>query len=347
MKESFNKLPVALTQGDPAGIGPEISIKAWFNRKKLSVPPFIYIGDPDILMFRAKQLNIDIPIYETDCANAVAVFDKYFPIIASSCGLKVRTGIPNPETGSNTIINIEKAAYLTISRQAIAMVTNPISKYLLYKEKFEFPGHTEFLSEISKKITGIACKPVMMLAGPRLRTVPVTIHIPLSHVCKSLSKQLIIETCRTVDDALKKYFRINSPRIAIAGINPHAGENDTIGSEEQKIISPAIEQLRNENMQVLGPLPADSMFNLSAIKNYDVAVCMYHDQALIPVKILDFDKTVNITFGLPFIRTSPDHGTAFDIAKDLIAREDSLVSALQMAAKFGHLDIDNDNDNQK
>ncbi|MBY7649222.1 MAG: 4-hydroxythreonine-4-phosphate dehydrogenase PdxA [Candidatus Liberibacter europaeus] len=342
MDKSILSLPIILTQGDPAGIGPDISIKSWLNRKKSSVPAFIYIGDPDVLRFRAKQLNINIPICETDCANAVSVFNKSLPIITSFCGSKIIPGIPQSNTVSNTIENIEKAASLTISNQAVAMVTNPISKSIFYEEKFEFPGHTEFLSSISQKITGKTYKPVMMLAGPQLRTVPVTIHIPISNVCNVLSKQLIIEQCRTTHNALEKYFKINCPRLAVSGLNPHAGENATIGMEEYQIITPAIEQLRNENIHISGPLSADSMFDYSNRKNYDVAICMYHDQALIPVKTLDFYHTVNITFGLPFIRTSPDHGTAFNIAGSINTREDSLIEAIKMAAKLGYQRIYND-----
>lgn len=336
MDKSFFSLPLILTQGDPAGIGPDISLKAWANRRIRSIPPFIYIGDPDVLNERAKQLNLNIPLYETDCAHAVSSFEKALPIISSPCGFKIITGIPQPKTASNTIANIEKAVSLTLSGQALAMVTNPVSKFLLYKEKFNFLGHTEFLAELAKKNTGITYKPVMMLSSPQLRTVPVTIHIPLANIVHILSKKLIIETCHTVHNAMEKNFKINHPRIAISGLNPHAGENATIGMEEKDIISPAIVQLKKENKNIIGPLPADSMFHHSARQNYDVAICMYHDQALIPVKTLSFNQTVNITLGLPFIRTSPDHGTAFDIAGGPNVHEESLVSALKIAAQLGY-----------
>ncbi|MBL0848587.1 MAG: 4-hydroxythreonine-4-phosphate dehydrogenase PdxA [Candidatus Liberibacter ctenarytainae] len=332
--DDFFLLPLILTQGDPAGIGPDISLKAWFNRNKTSVPPFLYIGDIDVLKSRAKQLNLDVPLYETDCAHTLSVFERALPIIHSPCGSNIVAGEPQSKTASNTIANIEKAASLTLSGQALAMVTNPIAKSFLYKENFGFPGHTEFLSALSTRRTGIIYTPVMMLSGPQLRTVPVTIHIPVSHISQVLSKQLIIETCRVVNHSMKKYFNINHPRLAISGLNPHAGEYATIGIEERDIICPAITQLRDENMHILGPLPADSMFHHNAIQHYDVAVCMYHDQALIPVKTLNFDETVNITLGLPFIRTSPDHGTAFDIAGTRAVREHSLVSSLQIAKKL-------------
>ncbi|MEG8098660.1 4-hydroxythreonine-4-phosphate dehydrogenase PdxA [Candidatus Liberibacter brunswickensis] len=334
MDESFFSLPLILTQGDPAGVGPDISLKAWNNRQITSIHPFIYIGDPDVLKTRAKQLNLDIPIYEADCKNAFSVFKKALPIIRSSCRSKVISGIPNPKNAPNTIANIETAVSLTMSGQAMAIVTNPISKYLLYQENFRFLGHTEFLAELAKRNTGNIFKPVMMLSGPQLRTVPVTIHIPIAEICNTLSTKKIIETSNTVYNAMQQYFGINHPRIAISGLNPHAGENATIGIEEDNIIAPAIAHLRNENKNIIGPLPADSMFHDSARKFYDVAVCMYHDQALIPIKTLNFNQTVNITLGLPFIRTSPDHGTAFDIAGSSLATEESLVFALKTAAQL-------------
>ncbi|XCE18266.1 4-hydroxythreonine-4-phosphate dehydrogenase PdxA [Candidatus Liberibacter asiaticus] len=329
-------LPLILTQGDPAGIGPDISLKAWASRQITAIPPFIYIGDVDVLNARAKQLNLSVPLYETDCKNAVSIFKKALPIISSPCGAKIVTGTPNPQTASSTIANIEKAVSLTLSGQALAIVTNPIAKFLLYQEKFKFPGHTEFLAELAKKNTGITFKPVMMLSGPQLRTVPVTIHIPIADICRILSTKRIIETSDTVYNAMKKYFGINNPRIAISGLNPHAGENATIGIEEKNIIIPAITYLRNDNKNIIGPRPADSMFHHSARQCYDVAICIYHDQALIPIKTLDFNQTVNITLGLPFVRTSPDHGTAFDIAGSSLTQEESLVSALKIAAQLGY-----------
>ncbi|AKK19950.1 4-hydroxythreonine-4-phosphate dehydrogenase PdxA [Candidatus Liberibacter africanus] len=336
MDEYFSPLPLILTQGDPAGIGPDISLKAWKDRKTKSIPPFIYVGDPDVLNMRAKQLNLDIPLYETDCKNAVSVFKKALPFISCPCGVKVVAGKPNPQTASSTISSIEKGVFLTLSGQALAIVTNPISKFLLYQENFKFPGHTEFLAELAKKNTGITFNPVMMLCGPQLRTVPVTIHIPITEIHHTLSTKKIIETSNTVHNSLKKYFGINHPRIAISGLNPHAGENATIGLEEKNIIAPAILHLKNDNKDVVGPLPADSMFHDSARKCYDVAICMYHDQALIPIKTLNFNQTVNITLGLPFIRTSPDHGTAFDIAGSSLTQEESLVFSLKIAAQLGY-----------
>ncbi|MBA5724225.1 4-hydroxythreonine-4-phosphate dehydrogenase PdxA [Candidatus Liberibacter sp.] len=339
MEEFILSSPLVLTQGDPAGIGPDISLKAWLNRKNRAVPPFLYIGDPDVLRSRAKQLNITVPLYETDCSNAISIFTHALPIISSPCGAKIIAGIPKSATVPSTIATIEKAVSLTLSGKALAMVTNPISKSVFYEADFKFPGHTEFLAELVQRNIGMTCKPVMMLAGPRLRAVPITIHIPLTKISQTLSQQLIIETCHTVYHAMEEYFNIKNPRLAVSGLNPHAGENANIGLEECNIICPAIAQLQNENIQISGPLSADSMFHDSARQHYDVAICMYHDQALIPTKTLDFNETVNITLGLPFIRTSPDHGTAFNIAGTKGSQEDSLLSALKMGARLGYQKI--------
>ncbi|NWJ22757.1 4-hydroxythreonine-4-phosphate dehydrogenase PdxA [Rhizobium sp. RM] len=325
-------LPLALTQGDPAGIGPDIAITAWAKRRETGLPPFIYIGDPDVVASRAALLGIDIVIKTCEVEDAVACFDDAFPVLSLPVGFDVQAGQPHVGAAHATIKAIETAVALTVEGKTAAVVTNPIAKSVLYEAGFGFPGHTEFLADLALRMTGKAVTPVMMIAGPKVRVVPVTIHIPVKDVPSALTEEAIVETCRIIDTDLKQKFGIAAPRLAIAGLNPHAGEDGAIGVEDRDIIHPAVMGLRKEGVDAFGPLPADTMFHDAARKRYDVAVCMYHDQALIPAKALGFDDSVNVTLGLPFIRTSPDHGTAFGIAGQGIANETSLVAALKMAA---------------
>jgi 4-hydroxythreonine-4-phosphate dehydrogenase len=246
----------------------------------------------------------------------------------------VVAGEPHVATARGTIAAIETAVSLTINGDTLGVVTNPIAKSVLYEAGFGFPGHTEFLADLATRATGKPVVPVMMLAGPKLRAIPVTIHIPLKDVPKTLTPELIIATCRIAVADLRARFGIAQPRLAVAGLNPHAGENGTMGHEDANIIAPAIQVLRAEGIDAFGPLPADTMFHDDARKRYDVAICMYHDQALIPAKALGFDDSVNVTLGLPFVRTSPDHGTAFGIAGRGIAKEQSLVASLKLAAEI-------------
>lgn len=326
--------PLALTQGDPAGIGPDITLAAWAARRETGLPPFLFIGDPDVLKSRAALLELEVPVREASPETAASVFDHALPVLAISSGVEVAAGEPHVATARGTISAIETAVDLCFSGRASAVVTNPIAKSVLYQSGFKFPGHTEFLADLAAKATRRSFLPVMMLAGPKLRAIPVTIHIPLKDVPSALTEDLIVETCRVTDEDLRNRFGIIKPRIAVAGINPHAGEDGAIGREDQEIIHPAIVRLREEGLHVFGPLPADTMFHEEARARYDVAVCMYHDQALIPAKALGFDTSVNVTLGLPFIRTSPDHGTAFGIAGQGVARETSLVEALKLAAQL-------------
>ncbi|SSC68174.1 4-hydroxythreonine-4-phosphate dehydrogenase PdxA [Ciceribacter selenitireducens] len=324
-------LPLAVSQGDPAGIGPDIALAAWVKRAEHRVPPFLYIGDPAVLAVRARQLDLDVALKETDAAGAISVFDTALPVLSVPIGFDVVAGEPHVANAKGTIAAIETAVQLCFDGKARAVVTNPIAKSVLYEAGFGFPGHTEFLAELAKRHTGETYRPVMMLAGPKVRAVPVTIHIPIKDVPGALSEAVIVETCRIVAADLKNRFGIAHPRLAVAGLNPHAGEGGAIGHEDEDIIHPAIMTLRSEGIDAFGPLPADTMFHDEARRRYDVAICMYHDQALIPVKALGFDDSVNVTLGLPFVRTSPDHGTAFGIAGQGIAREDSLVAALKLA----------------
>ena len=326
--------PLALTQGDPAGIGPDITLAAWIGRREHKLDPFLFIGDPEVLTARARLLGIDVPVRETDAAGASEVFADSLPVYPVSAGAVVAAGEAHVATASGTIQAIEKAVSLTLEGSTAAVVTNPIAKSVLYAAGFGFPGHTEFLADLASRATGEKVTPVMMLAGPKLRAIPVTIHIPVKDIPTALTEDLVIETCRIAHHDLRTRFNIAQPRLAVAGLNPHAGEEGAIGHEDRDIIHPAIVRLRNAGINAFGPLPADTMFHNEARDRYDVAICMYHDQALIPAKALGFDTSVNVTLGLPFIRTSPDHGTAFGIAGQGIARETSLIAALTLAAEL-------------
>ncbi|KAF5885062.1 4-hydroxythreonine-4-phosphate dehydrogenase PdxA [Rhizobium sp. PEPV16] len=328
--------PLALSQGDPAGIGPDITLMAWLRRRELGLPPFFLIGDPDVLALRARQLNLAVSIRETDEASkAAGMFADALPVMTISASIEVVAGEPHAATAKGTIASIEKAVSLVIDGEALAVVTNPIAKAVLYEAGFRFPGHTEFLADLAARATGRPVTPVMMLSGPKLRAIPVTIHIPVRDVPQALTGELITETCRIAHEDLRQRFGIEAPRLAVAGLNPHAGEGGAIGTEDEDVIRPAIERLRDEGIDAIGPLPADTMFHDEARARYDVAICMYHDQALIPAKALGFDDSVNVTLGLPFVRTSPDHGTAFGIAGKGLAREHSLVAALKLAGQLG------------
>lgn len=326
--------PIALSIGDPSGIGPDIALTAWFNRQEHSLPAFFILGDPDLLNSRAKQLGLDIPLSLCEPSEAVKRFQHSLPVVPLVNRLSDLPGVPQAANAAGIIEAIERATAYVLSGQASAVTTCPIAKKPLYEAGFNFPGHTEFLAHLASRHLGTDIRPVMMLAGPQLRAVPVTIHIPLSAVPEQLTTALILETIRITEHDLRLRFGITHPRIAVSGLNPHAGEGGALGHEDDMVIRPAVELLLSEGMAVRGPLPADTMFHRQALASYDAAICMYHDQALIPAKALAFDETVNVTLGLPFIRTSPDHGTAFDIAGRGIARPDSLIAALKLADKL-------------
>lgn len=322
---------LALTQGDPAGIGPDITLMTWLRRTAENIPPFLYLGDPDVLAARATLLGLDVPIEPTDAASAHMLFDRALPVLAIPAGAAVTPGNPDSGTATGTIAAIERGVEMALTGKVAAIVTNPIAKSVLYGAGFTFPGHTEFLADLGRRVVGQPVTPVMMIAGPELRTIPVTIHIPLKDVPGALTTRMIYETCRIADHDLRVRFGLAKPRLAVAGLNPHAGENGALGLEDDAVVAPAIAQLRAEGVDAFGPLPADTMFHAAARKTYDVAVCMYHDQALVPAKALGFDDAVNVTLGLPFIRTSPDHGTAFSLAGTGTARPTSLIAALRLA----------------
>ena len=325
--------PLALTMGDPAGIGPEITIKAFVQRSGELIEPFALYADPEALTARARLLGIDVPVTViSDPSEARAAFRISLPVIKIALAARTEPGKPDPANGAATIAAIERATADAAAGKVRAMITNPIAKSVLYQAGFPHPGHTEFLAALADlHWPGHRHHPVMMLACDTLRVVPLTIHVALSKVPALITRPLIFETVRVTWEALRRDFGIEAPRIAIAGLNPHAGEGGSIGREDADIIAPAIRDLRAEGFQVTGPHSADTLFHAAARKNYDAAVAMYHDQALIPIKTLAFDEGVNVTLGLPFVRTSPDHGTAFDIAAEGRASAVSLIAALKMA----------------
>jgi 4-hydroxythreonine-4-phosphate dehydrogenase len=325
---------LALSIGDPSGIGPEIAIAAWRRRTSDAVPAFYLLADPALVGARARLIGAEIAVAETTPDNATRLFAKALPIVPLAARFTDAPGRPDPANAAGSIEAIDRAVADTLAGAATGVVTCPIAKKPLYDAGFGFPGHTEYLAHLAEQHTGTPAMPVMMLAGPELRTVPVTIHIPLTEVPKVLTSGLIAETGRITAGDLKNRFGIPRPRLAVTGLNPHAGEGGALGAEDERIVCPAVETLRAEGIDAFGPLPADTLFHARARAGYDAALCMYHDQALIPAKALAFDEAVNVTLGLPFIRTSPDHGTAFDIAGKGIARPDSLIAALKLARQL-------------
>jgi 4-hydroxythreonine-4-phosphate dehydrogenase len=329
--------PLALTLGEPAGIGPDITIKAWLRRDELKLPPFYLLGDRDCLCQRARTLGLDVKLADVaakDAAkDAAAAFPDALPVVATGRTATAPPGRPDESSADAALASIRHAVDDVRKGRAGAVVTNPIAKSVLYRAGFRHPGHTEFLAELAAS-NGKIPQPVMMLWSPVLAVVPVTIHLSLREAVAKLSTELIVTTGRIVAAALKGRFGIANPRLAVAGLNPHAGEDGSLGTEDQTIVAPAIDILRRDGIHVAGPLPADTMFHDAARRTYDCAICMYHDQALIPVKTLAFDDAVNVTLGLPFIRTSPDHGTAFDIAGTGRANPASLIAALRLAARM-------------
>lgn len=318
--------PLAVAMGDPAGIGPEILAKAWARRTEERLAPFFAVGDA-----RAVAQIWDGPIQRIGAPDeAAAVFDDALPVLTVECADAIEPGQPSLDGARCALHSLELATGLTSAGAATALVTAPVSKAQLYQIGFTHPGQTEFIAER----TGISARAtVMMLAGPTLRVVPVTTHVPLAEVAGLLSVGLLVAKARVTARALIRDFGIVSPRLAFAGLNPHAGEGGAIGREEIDIIVPAIEALRAEGIDATGPLAADTMFHARARATYDAAICCYHDQALVPLKTLHFDEGVNVTLGLPIVRTSPDHGTAFGIAGQDRAEPGAMIAAIRLAAE--------------
>lgn len=317
--------PLALTMGEPSGIGGELTIKAWKAREEHNLPPFFAIDDPA----RLKAIDPDLPIEEIKTpSKATGVFANALPVYPIALAERPILGILNPKNGAAVLESIQRAVEFCMKREASGVVTNPIHKAALYDIGFNHPGHTEFIADLCGK----GETPIMMLAARELCVVPLTIHIPIKDVPAMITEDLIVKKLRIVNESLKRDYKIASPRIAVAGLNPHAGEDGKIGLEDRDVITPALAILKSEGIDVRGPYPADTMFHEEARADYDVAIGMYHDQALIPLKTLDFHGGVNVTLGLSVVRTSPDHGTALDIAGKNVARPDSLINAIKVAA---------------
>jgi 4-hydroxythreonine-4-phosphate dehydrogenase len=327
-------LPLALTLGEPAGIGPDITFAAWRRRAELGLSPFYLLADPAFVARRAERIAPDTPVTVVTPEAATAAFATALPVVDIAVPVTAEPGRPDQSSAPAALAAIRRAVADVLAGAAAALVTNPVAKNVLYRSGFPEPGHTEYLGKLAEESTGVAAQPVMMLWSPELAVVPVTIHLALKDVTARLSEGLVVETGRIVARDLRQRFGIARPRLAIAGLNPHAGEDGALGDEDLTVVRPAVERLKAEGIDARGPLPADSLFHQAARASYDVALAMYHDQALIPIKTLAFDHAVNVTLGLPFVRTSPDHGTAFDIAGTGRADPASLIAALQLAARL-------------
>ena len=319
-----------MSLGDPAGVGPELICEAWEQRGESRLPPFFAVGGAGLLQAAAKARGLDIAVVKIDDAAAAAsVFTRALPVLGD-LDASYRPGEPEAGGARLALASLEQAAALAVAGEASGLVTGPIAKARLAEVGFGFPGQTEFVADACGAAAEDA---VMLLAGPSLRTVPITVHCALSEVPTRLSTELICRRARIVAAGMRRDFGIAAPRLAIAALNPHAGEDGRMGDEEQRIIAPAIETLRTEGIDASGPHPADSLFAPRMRATYDVAIAMYHDQALVPLKALEFDEGVNMTLGLPVVRTSPDHGTAFAIAGRRLADSGATVAAIRMAGE--------------
>lgn len=321
--------PLAVTMGEPAGIGPELILRAWAQRKDHDLPPFYALADAAQLTDLADRLAVDVPVCPIERpTDTASTFGHALPVVTVALIEPVIYGAPTAANAAAVIAAIDAAVDHCRDGLAAGLVTCPIQKSSLYQAGFKHPGHTEYLAHRC----GVATPPVMMLCCPGLRTVPVTIHVALRAAINALTTDLIVEHGRIAAEALASDYGVAAPRLAVAGLNPHAGEDGNLGTEDRDIVAPAVERLRAASIDAHGPMPADTMFAPALRPGYDVALCMYHDQALIPVKALDLDAGVNVTLGLPIVRTSPDHGTALDIAGTGAASASSLIAAIREAA---------------
>ncbi len=321
--------PLALSMGEPAGIGPEIIAAAWASLKDTG-PVFAVVGDADLLRAQGGPV-VEIP----HMGEAAGVFGRGVPVLHHPLPATVVPGRPEPANAGAVADWIEQAVGLVLSGEASGIVTAPIAKAPLYASGFRFPGHTEFLAELTADAPFSGTRgPVMMLTARDLRACLVTIHAPLTEVPELITVDRVCRTARVVHEALHRDFGLAAPRLALAALNPHAGEGGALGREEIEILAPAVARLRAEGIAITDPRPADTLFHDEARATYDAVLCLYHDQALIPVKTLDFWGGVNATLGLPIVRTSPDHGTGFDIAGKGIARPDSLIAAVRLAGEM-------------
>lgn len=328
-KAATHQKPIAISMGEPAGIGMECLFKTWLQRSALELPPFFVVGDADFIARQAKDLRLPVPVQIlAQVSDATSFFEATLPVMPLEMNSAIKPGVPDPANSAFVLESIKRATQHVLSGEASAIVTLPIHKSTLYQSGFHFAGHTEYLASLCN--TGKAT--VMMLEIEGLRVALSTIHLSLKDAIGKISTSLIVNQALTVDRAMRQMFGIQSPRLAMAALNPHAGENGALGLEEIEIIIPAIEQLQSRGVDMKGPYPADTMFHAGARAQYDCAICLYHDQGLIPIKTLDFHGGVNITLGLPIVRTSPDHGTAFDIAGKGIANPASLIAAIKRAS---------------
>lgn len=327
-------LPIALSMGEPAGVGPDIALMAWRDRAAHRLPPFYVIGDADLMEARAARLGIGVPVVPALPEETTETFAFGLPVVEVANGTPDRPGEPTSDTAGLVIEAIRQGVEHIRSRRARAIVTGPIAKSVLAAAGFAHPGHTEFLGELARPFRVGPVRPVMMIWSETLAVVPVTIHMPLADVPGRLTVNLIVETAAVVAHDLATRFGIAHPRIAVCGLNPHAGENGLMGTEEADIIAPAIAEMNRLGMVATGPHPADTLFHARARATYDVVLGMYHDQVLVPAKTLAFDEGVNVTLGLPFVRTSPDHGTAFPLAGTGSALPTSLIHAIALAGRL-------------
>jgi 4-hydroxythreonine-4-phosphate dehydrogenase len=322
--------PLAISMGEPAGVGPELILQLFAQRRELDLPSFCVFGHADLFRARAERLDLGITIAATTPTEAPDTFGTALPVVDVGGLVPDRPGQVSAVSARAVIGSITSAVEATLTGACRGLVTAPIHKGALYSAGFRHPGHTEFLAELCAQ-GGKPRLPVMMLAHGGLRAVPVTIHVPLRDVPELLTRELVGETVRIVAHDLRKRFGLEQPRIAVAGLNPHAGEGGAIGREDQEIVNPAVLDLQHEGIDVVGPLPADTLFYPPHWSQYDAVVAMYHDQALIPIKTVAFEDAVNVTLGLPIVRTSPDHGTAFDLAGTGKASARSFLAAIRMA----------------
>lgn len=325
--------PVVLTTGEPAGVGGELALMAWCDRAPRGLPPFCALDDPTRLAELARRIGLDVPVTPiSGPAEAEAVFDSALPVVPHGPLAPVEPGRPDPSNAGAVIAAIDRAVDLAHRGAVSAIVTAPIHKATLYAGGWRAPGHTEHLA----RRAGPGARAVMMVASPKLRVVPVTVHVALREAVRALRTDEIVAVGAATATALQEDFGIQAPRIAVAGLNPHAGEGGAMGEEDDAIVAPAVEALRRRGIDATGPLAADSMFHARALLSYDAALCMYHDQALIPVKAIGFDEAVNVTLGLPFVRTSADHGTAFALAGSGTANPGSTIAAIALAGEIAN-----------
>jgi len=322
--------PLALTQGEPAGVGPELALQAWAARAQL--PAFFVVGDAALLADRARRLGLAVPIAPCVPRDAARVFTEALPVVAAGPRATAAPGTPDGTSAAAVLAALERAVDLVQAGEAAALVTNPLAKSVMYAAGFRFPGHTEYLA--ARAAQAAPSRAVMMIWSELLAVVPATIHVPLRAVPDLLTPELLVATGRIVAADLARRFGLCAPRLAFAGLNPHAGEDGTLGREDEEVVRPAVRQLQAEGIAARGPLPADTLFHPEARAGYDAVIGAYHDQVLIPAKTLAFHDGVNVTLGLPFIRTSPDHGTAFDIAGTGRANPASLMAALRLARRL-------------